>query len=146
MLTVALLATGFALAAKMYWACPLRLLGSDALCVQGAELHTTYRIQYGDGSEQFVDAASLQALASGESVEASSRFRWAGRVFRPDAAAETLLAAYPEIVMVIIHFDLPDAPSGTRQAWYEYVRTRLSGEPRVMVGSFRGEERRGMVL
>lgn len=146
MLTVTLLATGFVVATQVYWACPLRLLGSEALCGQGAQLLTTYRIQYRDGTEQLVDALSLQALAPGQSVEASARFRWAGRMLRPDAAARTLLAAYPETTMVIVHFDLPDAPWGPRQVWYEYVRARLSGEPQVMVGSFRGEEQRGLAL
>lgn len=146
MLTVALLATGFVVATKVYWACPLRLVGSDALCGQGATLQTSYRIVYRDGSEQLVDEAALQSLAPGQAVEASSRFRWAGRVFRPDAAARTLLGAYPEITMVIVHFDMPDAPLGARQVWYEYVRAELSGEPQVMVGSFRGDERRGLPL
>ncbi len=44
MLTVTLLATGFVVATQVYWARPLRLVGSDALCGQGAHLLTTYRI------------------------------------------------------------------------------------------------------
>lgn len=146
MLMVSLFVTGLAVTTKVYWACPIRLAGSDAFCGQGSTLTTTYRLVYRDGSEQLVDAASLQSLAPGQSVEASSRFRWAGRLLRPDSAAQTLLATYPDVSMVIIHFDLPDAPMGARQVWYEYVRAELSGAPQVMVGSFRGEERRGMGL